>query len=114
MFKKFILYYFISKIIFFRFEFPMGRELKQRIFMNRRYGIMISCFFQHRVYHCISLSWMIFYTSEINRLDTADCTTDGLCVYGENNVQHVDTISSPTCSKTCCTTNRTVCGPLKT
>jgi hypothetical protein len=37
-----------------------------------------------------------------------------VCVCGENNVQHVDSISSPTCSTTCCTTNRTVCGPLKT
>jgi hypothetical protein len=37
-----------------------------------------------------------------------------VCVCGENNVQHVDTISSPTCSTTCCTTNRTVCGPLYT
>jgi hypothetical protein len=36
-----------------------------------------------------------------------------VCVCGENNVRHVDTISSPTCSTTCCTTNRTVCGPLK-
>jgi hypothetical protein len=27
-----------------------------------------------------------------------------VCVCGENNVQHVDTISSPTCSTTCCTT----------
>jgi hypothetical protein len=35
-----------------------------------------------------------------------------VCVCGENNI-HVDTISSPTCSTTCCTTNRTVCGPLK-
>jgi hypothetical protein len=36
-----------------------------------------------------------------------------VCVCGENNIRHVDTISSPTCSTTCCTTDRTVCGPLK-
>jgi hypothetical protein len=35
-----------------------------------------------------------------------------VCVCGENNIQHVDTISSPTCSTACCTTDRTVCGPL--
>jgi hypothetical protein len=58
--------------------------------------------------------------TEIHRLDTADCTTDRLCVCmcvcvcvcGENSIRHVDTISSPTCCATCCTTDRTVCGQL--